>query len=248
MGNGQPVSWIYVGMRCGWPQPITTTSVGIERAARDSGVMEDAKVRRYSWQFCEWLSVSLVARKWGGGGMHTPQKKCRINITRTRRGPFSLSAYKLLKVYFFLFWSSTGKSATFSRSPLVGGLLVTLISALKSAGGSLTAILLREEEGSLPIVSIQRTRGTRVRVRSKATMVGSERKKEEEETKELNKEVHDEAVAGAAAADPPETKLSIVEVRSSSGINIIKSSKWLKVVSLEISITLGTIFGTIAIP
>ena len=116
--------------------------------------------------------------------MNTPQKKWRINITRTRRGPFSLSAYKLLKVYFFLFWSNTGKSAALSRSPLVGGLLLALISALESGGESLTAILLREEAGSLPIVSIQRTRGTRVRVRSKARMVGSERKKEEEETKE----------------------------------------------------------------
>ena len=57
MGKGQPVSWIYVGMRCGWPQPITTTSVGIERAERDSGVMEDAKVRRYSWHCCECLSA-----------------------------------------------------------------------------------------------------------------------------------------------------------------------------------------------
>ena len=87
-----------------------------------------------------------------------------------------------------------------------------------------------------------------MRVRSKAMMVGSERKKEEEETKEVNKEVHGEAVAvagAAAAADPPETNLSIVEVGSSSSINIIiKVVKWLKVVSLEISITLGTIFGT----
>ena len=48
-----------------------------------------------------------------------------------------------------------------------------------------------------------------MRVRSKAMMVGLERKKEEEETKELNKEeVHGEA---AAAADPPEINLSIVK-------------------------------------
>ena len=64
-----------------------------------------------------------------------------------------------------------------------------------------------------------------MRVRSKAMIVGSERKKEEEETKEVNKEVHGEAVgvagAAAAAADPPETKLSIVEVGSSNSINII---------------------------
>ena len=76
----------------------------------------------------------------------------------------------------------------------------------------MTAILLRDEAGSLPIVSIQRTRGTRVRVRSKAIMVGSERKKEEEETKELNKEVHgEEETTAAAGADPPETNSSIVK-------------------------------------
>ena len=62
-------------MRCGWPQPMTTTSVGIERAERDSGVMEDAKVRRYSWQFCGCLSVSLVARKVGWrGDAYTTEK------------------------------------------------------------------------------------------------------------------------------------------------------------------------------
>lgn len=59
MGKGHPVSWMYMGMRCGWPQPMTTISVGGERAERESGVMEDAKVRRYSWQFCGGLSVSV---------------------------------------------------------------------------------------------------------------------------------------------------------------------------------------------
>ena len=59
MGKGHPVSWMYMGMRCGWPQPMTTISVGGERAERESGVMEDAKVRRYSWQFCGGLSISF---------------------------------------------------------------------------------------------------------------------------------------------------------------------------------------------
>ena len=122
--------------------------------------------------------------------MHTPQKKCRINMIRTRRGPFSLSAYKLLKVYFFLSLSNTVKSAALSKSPLAGGLLLTLMSPLKSAEGSLIAIfLLREEAGSFPMESIQRTRGTRVRMRSRAMMVGLEKNKEEEETKERHEEV-----------------------------------------------------------
>lgn len=117
-------------------------------------------------------------------GAHTPQKKCRINIIRTRRGPLSLSAYKLLNEYFFLSLSSTDRSATFSKCSLVGGLLLTLMSPLKLAEGSLTDILLREEPGLLPIVSIQRTRGTRVRVSSIARLIGSESKEEKEATKE----------------------------------------------------------------
>ena len=119
-------------------------------------------------------------------GLHTPQKKCRMNMIRTLRGPFSLSAYRPLNVYFFPSLSSTGKSATFSRSSLVGGLLLTLTFPLKSAEGSLTAILLREEAGFLPIVSIHRTRGTRVIVSSIAMVLGLERSKEIGETKEWN--------------------------------------------------------------
>ena len=41
---------------------MTTTSVGGERAERESGVMEDAKVRRYSWQFCVCMLASFTAR------------------------------------------------------------------------------------------------------------------------------------------------------------------------------------------
>ncbi len=148
-----------------------------------------------------WLSVSCPAGKEEVViGVHTPQKKCRTKMNRTRRGPFSLSAYKLLNVYFFLSLSSTGRSATLSRSPLVGGLLLILISPLKSSEGSLTAILLKEEAGSLPIVSIQRTRGTRASVSSTAIAVGLEKKKDKGETKEWNNEG---VVPGGV--DPPET-------------------------------------------
>ena len=94
------------------------------------------------------------------------------------------------------------------------------MSPLNSAEGSLTAIQLREEEGSLPIESIQRTKGRRVKVRSKAMMVGSERKEEKEEkdrTMELNKEeeeveVEEEEEDHVGAEDSPETSLSIAGV------------------------------------
>ncbi len=158
-----------------------------------------------------WLSVSCPAGKEEVVvGVHTPQKKCRMKMNRTRRGPFSLSAYKLLNVYFFLSLSSTGRSATLSRSPLVGGLLLTLISPLKSPEGSLTAILLKEDAGSLPIVSIQRTRGTRASVSSTAIAVGLEKKKEKGETKEWNKE----EVVVPGGVDPPEiNKEAIINIR-----------------------------------
>ena len=213
MGKGHPVSWMYIGMRCGWPQPMTTISVGGERAERDSGVMEDAKVRRYSWQFCGSLSVFDDETR-RAIGVHAPQKKCRINIIRTRRGPFSLSAYKLLNVCFFPSLSSTDRSAACSKSPLVGGLLLTLISPLKLPEGSLMAILLKEEPGSLPIVSIQRTRGTRVRVSSMAMMVGLERKKEREEIKEWNEERHE-------GAGTPETNACMSISTKSSGSSTV---------------------------
>ena len=66
-------------------------------------------------------------------------------------------------------------------------------------------------------------------------MVGLERKKEEEETKEVNKEVHGEEAGVAAAADPPETILSIV--KDSSIIKVVTrgNGKVRKVVSLEIT-------------
>lgn len=151
---------------------------------------------------CLWQSRKREKR-----GGHTPQKKWRINIIKTRRGPFSLSAYKLLKVYSLLSLSSTRRLAALSKSPLVGGLWLRLISPLNSAEGSLTAILFREEEGCLPIESIQRTRGRRVRVRSRAMRVGSEGNKEEGKTKERSGEGE-----GEGEADPPESDLSICKV------------------------------------
>lgn len=194
---------------------MTTISVGGERAERESGVMEDANVRRYSWQFCVYQSVSLAIREREKQGVHTPQKKWRINMIRTRRGPFSLSAYRLLKVYSFLSLSSTRRPAALSKSPLVGGLWLTVISPLNSAEGSLTAILFRKEEGCLPIESTQRTRGTRVKVRSMAMRLGSEGNKEEEKTKERNEEEEEEEEEKEevhGGADPPETDLSIFQV------------------------------------
>lgn len=78
---------------------------------------------------CRCVKEEMVA--------HTPQKKCRMKTTSTRRGPFSLSAYSDLNVYDFLFASNTCTSATFSSCSLVGALLFTLISPLKSAEGSI---------------------------------------------------------------------------------------------------------------
>ena len=204
---------------------MTTISVGGERAETESGVMEDANVRRYSWQFCGYRSVPLAVRKREKWGVHTPQKKWRINIIKTRRGPFSLSAYKLLKVYSFLSLSSTGRLAALSKSALVGGFWFTMISPFNSGEGSLTAILFREEEGCLPIESIQRTRGTRVRVRSIATRVGSEGNKEEGKTKDRNVEEGEEEEEegrgkGHGGVNPPEGDLSILESSTQVSLEI----------------------------
>lgn len=79
------------------------------------------------------------------------------------------------------------------------------MSPLKSAEGSFTAMLLSEEPGFLPIVSIQRTRGTRVRVRKMAMAVGLERNKWKEEGRKVWKE------ARLCRGDTPETNDSIIE-------------------------------------
>lgn len=141
MGKGQPVSFMYMGIRSGVPQPITTTEVGGESWEREEGVREDERVRRYSWQFYTYISSSahvlcLLNAKGGERREHTPQKKCRMKTTSTLLGPCSSSAHRLLNVCDFLCISSTGSCSTFSKSVFVGGLLLTLISPLKSPEGS----------------------------------------------------------------------------------------------------------------
>lgn len=141
MGKGQLVSFVYIGIRSGEPQPITTTEVGGESWEREEGVREEERVRRYSWQFCIHISLSaqvlcMFKAKGDERREHTPQKKCRIKTTSTLLGPFSSSAHRLLKVCAFLCMSSTGSCATASRSDFVGGLLLTLMSPLKSPDGS----------------------------------------------------------------------------------------------------------------
>lgn len=48
MGKGQFVVSVYIGIRSGLPQPITVMKVGVGRARRESGVMEDESVRKNS--------------------------------------------------------------------------------------------------------------------------------------------------------------------------------------------------------
>jgi hypothetical protein len=42
---------MYMGMRLGLPQPITVMKVGVGSARSESGVIEEERVRRNSWQF-----------------------------------------------------------------------------------------------------------------------------------------------------------------------------------------------------
>lgn len=53
MGNGQAVWDMYIGIRVGEPWPTIAMKVGVGRARRESGVIEEVRVRMYSWQFCE---------------------------------------------------------------------------------------------------------------------------------------------------------------------------------------------------
>lgn len=52
MGNGQEVSRWYMGIRDGSPWPIMAMNVGVGRERREVVVIEEVKVRMYSWQFC----------------------------------------------------------------------------------------------------------------------------------------------------------------------------------------------------
>jgi hypothetical protein len=67
MGKGQPVVSVYMGMSSGRPQPMTVMKVGVGSERRSSGVMDEASVRRYSWQFYR-VSVSAMHGVWVGWG------------------------------------------------------------------------------------------------------------------------------------------------------------------------------------
>lgn len=43
---------MYMGIREGEPCPIMQMKVGVGRRRRESGEMEEVRVRMYSWQFC----------------------------------------------------------------------------------------------------------------------------------------------------------------------------------------------------
>ena len=52
---------MYIGIREGAPCPIMQMNVGVGKRRRDSGVMEEVRVRMYSWQFCfNNLTVSFL--------------------------------------------------------------------------------------------------------------------------------------------------------------------------------------------
>ena len=84
-------------MRCGWPQPMTTISVGGERAERESGVMEDANVRRYSWQFCGRWSVSLAGRRRERRGVPYTTEKMSDEYYQNAAGPILVVGIQALE-------------------------------------------------------------------------------------------------------------------------------------------------------
>ena len=97
MGYGQDVSAAYMDINSGEPQPITVMNVGIGRWRSALVDMEVVSVRMYSWQFYGWAVSGLI---WGSSagkeeGSHTPQKKCRMKITTTRRATLG-PVYRLL--------------------------------------------------------------------------------------------------------------------------------------------------------
>ena len=123
-------------MRCGWPQPMTTTSVGIERAERDSGVMEDAKVRRYSWQFCECLSVSLVARTVGWRGHAYPAEKVPYKYDKNPARPILVVGIQALEIVFLLVLVQYGQGCDFLQVPFGRWVVVDLDVVFKVGGRS----------------------------------------------------------------------------------------------------------------
>jgi hypothetical protein len=46
---------MYMGISSGLPHPITMIEVGVGSVRRSSGLMDEERVRRYSWQFCGLL-------------------------------------------------------------------------------------------------------------------------------------------------------------------------------------------------
>lgn len=50
---------MYMGMRSGAPQPMTTIWVRGKSVERREGGRERERVRRYSWQFCSHYSSAM---------------------------------------------------------------------------------------------------------------------------------------------------------------------------------------------
>ncbi len=50
---------MYMGMSSGRPQPMTVMKVGVGNLRRSSGLIDEDRVRRYSWQFCNMLAGCL---------------------------------------------------------------------------------------------------------------------------------------------------------------------------------------------
>ena len=132
---------------------------------------------------------------------------------RTRRGPSSLSAYRLLNVRDFLSASSTGRFATFSRVAFVGGLLLTLISPTKSACGSTAIVGWRNEVA----VSYRKTKGTKKIITATVSRRGTRKAglKSTEmvtagERKARSLEAGTSAHQFCGGSDPPEAKWAII--------------------------------------
>ena len=80
MGKGQCVSAAYIGIREGEPWPTIAMKVGVGRARSSSGVMESARVRRNSWQFC----LQSQSRSWVAGREGTNSGRRRGSNARRR--------------------------------------------------------------------------------------------------------------------------------------------------------------------
>lgn len=63
MGKGQLVVCVYISMSSGRPQPMTVMKVGVGSVRSDSGVTEEERVRRYSWQFWTYVSGTTLEKR-----------------------------------------------------------------------------------------------------------------------------------------------------------------------------------------